>query len=191
MKFLLAIDTETTGLESDYNEITQIGVLLLNNKLKHIARFESLVRIDYPERGIREDFNVWEFVDIDPEDLKTAPPLDQVIAKLLSWVKRNTGLSNGDLKQVTPMGQNTKFDVTFLEAAFQKVGKKWPFDYHNIDLVSLYTSYYFLEFGELPENVGLKDICEHFNTDQLETHDAMNDIVMTVGMFKHILEEMK
>jgi len=190
MKFLLAIDLETTGLDPDYNEITQIGVLLLDNQLNHIAHFDSLVRIDYPERGEREDFNVWEHVDIDPADLETAPTLEQNINRLLSFVKRNTGLANGELKEVTVMGQNTKFDFHFLDAGFRKVGKKWPFDYHNIDLVSLYTAYHLLKFGKLPEKVGLKYVCEHFKVDQLPAHNAMNDITMTVAMFTHILKEL-
>jgi len=136
MKYLLAVDLETTGLDPDWNEITQVGIILLDHNLGHIDHFKSLVRIDHPERGIQDGFNVFEYTGITPESLETAPSLEKVIDKLLRFVKKHTGLLNGDRKEITIFGQNTKFDMNFLESAFATVGKKWPFDYHNVDLAS-------------------------------------------------------
>jgi DNA polymerase III epsilon subunit-like protein len=191
MQFLLAVDLETTGLDPAYHEITQIGATLLNKELVSLASYESLVRIDYPERGISQDFNVFKFTNIDPADLDKAPILENVLDRLLHFIEVQTALTRKEFNQVTLFGQNTKFDFTFLEAAFKSIGESFPFDYHNIDLVSIFVMHHLLTQGELPKKVGLHHICKSMGAPDFEEHNAMNDITVTIAMMKHILNEVR
>jgi DNA polymerase III alpha subunit (gram-positive type) len=50
---LCVIDTETTGLDPDFNEIIQIAILPLDNKLEFhpdYSVFEQKIKPKYPER---------------------------------------------------------------------------------------------------------------------------------------------
>ena len=41
-------------------------------------------------------------------------------------------------RTVVPAGQNVRMDVVFLERAFKRCGIPYPFDYHVIDLATLF-----------------------------------------------------
>ena len=193
-KFVLAIDLETTGLDPSYHEITQIAAILLNSRLEEKGMFSSFVQIAYPERG-RDNFipvddkkvDVFEFSGISERTLEKAPPIHIVIDQLLDMIVPHVG----NLKDITLLGQNTKFDFTFLEAAFRKTDRKWSFDYHNLDLATLYSAYMFILKGRLPDELSLKNACETLEVINPQAHDALNDIETTIKIYKKILKEIK
>lgn len=186
--YILAIDLETTGLKAGYHEVCQIGCILLDSQLEKIGSYQSLVRIKYPGRGISESFNVFEFNHIDPDKLENAPVPKQVIDKLLKWIK---GKIDEPLRKVILLGQNTRFDYTFLEEMFQEEGVEWPFDYHNLDLSTIYSVYKFLQHGHIPQHKGLQTICEDLGAVNDKPHDAMSDITVTVSLFKETCRKLK
>ena len=194
MKYLLAVDLESTGLIPNYHEIMQIAIILLDLELNVIAEYNSLVQIQYPERGyatIIDEQNVFQFAGINPKHLKFAPTMEEVLTQILDLIRNKTKLKNEELRHVTLFGQNTKFDMCFLEAAFAKCGIKFYFDYHNVDLVSAFTVYSLVKKNTLPERLGLHHICKKLNIINVKEHNAVSDITTTVSLFKNIIQQLK
>jgi len=178
MKHLLAVDLETTGLRPDFHEITQIAAILMDKNLNELGSFETLVRIEHPERGIESNFNVFDYTGIKLEDLQQAPPLKDALRALETFVRSKTG--ELDLKKTIMFGQNPTFDKGFLETAFVRQGWKFPFDFHVLALESMFVHHHLLKTGELPGNIGLKDICKVACVENKQKHNAMSDIRATV-----------
>lgn len=193
MKFLLAIDLETTGLEVGYNEVTEVGAVLLDNKLNILDEFQSYVRIDYPERGYERMIHtqdglvdVFEYTGITPEQLAGAPKPNTVANKLVKFIKHRV---KQDLKHhdICLLGQNTRFDYSMLETIFVK--EPWIFDYHVISIDSIFTAWYFKKYGVLPEKVGQFQMCKEIGIVNMKEHDAMSDIKTTITILKYMLSE--
>jgi DNA polymerase III epsilon subunit-like protein len=178
MKHLLAVDLETTGLRPDFHEITQIAAILMDKNLNELGSFETLVRIEHPERGVEGNFNVFEYTGINPEDLRHAPLLKDTLRSLETFVRSKT--ADMELKKVIMFGQNPTFDKGFLEAAFMRQGWKFPFDFHVLALESMFVYHHLLKTGELPNDIGLKDICKVAGVENKQKHNAMSDIRATV-----------
>ena len=95
-----AIDLELTGLKVGDAEIIEIGVVRCTPE-RVLERWNSLVR-----PYTMPDLRIQRLTGISPEQLRDAPPLDDVSAKLREL-----------LADATPIGHNVKFDLDHLGAA--------------------------------------------------------------------------
>jgi DNA polymerase III epsilon subunit-like protein len=178
MRYLLAIDLETTGLKPGFNEITQIAAILMDKSLNELGSFDTLVSIIFPERGLENNFNVFEYTGIRLDDLAKAPPLKDALRALETFTRSK--VAGFDLKNIILFGQNPAFDKGFLEAAYEQQGWKYPFDFHVLALESMYAHQHILRTGEVPSDIGLKDICKAAGVENRQKHNAMSDIRATV-----------
>lgn len=178
MRHLLAVDLETTGLRPGYHEITQIAAIVLDKNLNELGTFDTLVRIEYPERGLEGNFNVFEYTGLKLEDIQKGMLIRDALRALETFVRSKIG--GTDLKNIILFGQNPTFDKGFLDAAYEQQGWKWPFDFHVIALESVFAHHHLLKTGELPSNIGLKDICKVAGVNNKQKHNAVSDIRATV-----------
>ena len=191
--YILAVDLETTGLDPTLNEITEIGAILLDEKLNEVGRFNDYVNVKHPERGIREEngkvFNVWEYTGINPDELKDHMPIKEVLRDFVDWVKEET--QNSSLKNVYLFGQNVSFDASFLKQEFKRSKMRYPFDYHMISLESVFAGYHLATQGKLPERMGLDYIMKYLNVKQEgRAHSAMSDIINTINALRKLIMSM-
>ena len=184
MKYLLAVDLETTGLDPNYNEIIQVAAMLLDANMNEIDRFFALVSPVYPDRALRFNkdgtvFNAFEYSHRPLSEYKnTGEVIDNVIARMEYHLFTCRNIT--EKRQVTLFGQNVKFDESFLKAAYEKTNRSWEFDYHVLDLCSMYASVHCRKHGSLPTNLGLKDILATLGVEHTLLHDAMEDVKATV-----------
>lgn len=189
MKFLLAIDLETTGLKPGYHEITQIAAIMLDKNLNELGTFNTFVKIDHPDRGLENNFNVFEYTGITLESLKKAPVLKEALRSLETFVRSKIGDVN--LKQVVIFGQNPAFDKSFLEKAFNDQGWLFPFDFHVVALESMFIHQYLIKNGEIPTDICLKDICKSAGVENKQKHNAMSDIRASVESLQNICPKLQ
>lgn len=98
----LVLDTETTGLESGYNEIIQIAVVSSTGE----TLLDTYVKAQHPERMFeysRKGRCAHDIHGISPEMLEGAPAWPEVFAKL-------RGLLKGQIVTI----YNASFDIAFL-----------------------------------------------------------------------------
>jgi DNA polymerase III epsilon subunit-like protein len=189
---LCVIDTETTGLDPDFNEIIQIAILPLDNKLEFhpdYGVFEQKIKPKYPERIDATHMTVTQrqLSDI----MRTGIDSDTCEDLFRSWYKQlNLGLN----KMIIPLGHNYGgFDAQFI--------RKWlgHDDYHNHfhgHYRDLQTSALFLAdwsdfnatavpFPKLGLGAIAAKLSVEFESDQL--HDALYDCIITARCYKQMI----
>jgi len=132
------MDCEFGGLDLELHDITEVAVIVTDHRLVELTRGEwkVLARADrIGEEGAA-------ISGYSAEAWEGAPPLRQVLRELSNLMPSGT--------LVVPAGQNVRMDVAFLERGYRNCGIPYPFDYHVIDLVTLFFTWSLLAGEEVP-----------------------------------------
>jgi oligoribonuclease (3'-5' exoribonuclease) len=168
------LDCEFGGLDPDLHDITEIAVILTDYRLVELGCWEWKV-LARPERVGAEgaamsgyDPAVWA---------AQARPVREVLTELAGLLPKD--------KVVVPSGQNVRMDVVFLERAYKACGIPWPFDYHVIDLATLYYAWS-LVAGETVSALSLRQAATTAGlVDGAVPHRALADARLTLETFRH------
>jgi len=160
----VALDLETTGLNSSIDAITEIGAAKFNHQGENIESFQTFVN---PNRPIPEFIE--QLTGITDKDVKNAPQINEVLTPLVNFI--------GDAAIV---GQNIKFDLAFLA----NVGIDFTnANYDTWELSSiLFPRASHLDLSSLAKLVGV----EHNSA-----HRALADAEVTRDVFLKLLERLK
>lgn len=168
------LDCEFGGLDPELHDITEIGVIVTDERLaetgerewKVAARAERITPTSIEISGY--DAAVWA---------KEAVPVRQALSELAAMLPKNC--------KVVPAGQNVRMDVMFLERAYKNCGIAWPFDYHVIDLATLFYAWS-LVAGEKVEALSLRQAATRAGLAQNKVaHRALADARLTLETFRH------
>ncbi|MCP5065172.1 MAG: 3'-5' exonuclease [bacterium] len=133
------LDCEFGGLDPELHDITEIGVIVTDYGLKEGAEREWKV-IPRPERVTAEAAAIFNY---EPEVWKAeGAGIRQALTEVTELLPKG--------RVVVPAGQNVRMDVMFLQRAYQKCGIPYPFDYHVIDLATLFYAWSLVEGETLP-----------------------------------------
>ena len=168
------LDCEFGGLDPDLHDITEVGIIVTDYRLAEIGTAEWKVRAR-PERISAEaaelqgyDAAVWA---------AEALPVRQVLTEITALLPKGP--------KVVPAGQNVRMDVTFLERAFKACEMPFPFDYHVIDLATLYYAWS-LVAGETVQALSLRQAATAAGLVQgAVPHRALADARLTLETFRH------
>jgi DNA polymerase III epsilon subunit-like protein len=170
------LDCEFGGLDPELHDITEIGVILTDYRLKELSTAEWKVR-PRPERVSAEAAKIFGY---DEAVWAKAPGVRQVLTELTEMLPSNV--------TVVPAGQNVRMDVIFLELGYKKCGIPYPFDYHVIDLATLFYSWS-LVAGETVPALSLRQAAS--TAGLLESggveHRALADARLTLESFRHFI----
>lgn len=150
------IDIETTGLDSNFDEIIELGAVKYRNN-QEICRFQSLIK---PINKI-PDFIV-ELTGISNEMVADAPLLSDKLPDYLSFIGDDILL-----------GHNVNFDINFIYDAAQYSGLS---DFHNDYMDTMYLSRRLFKDQSTHK---LFAVCQHLNIPQPEEHRALADCIRT------------
>ena len=175
-KFAFAwIDCEFGGLDVELHDLTEVAIILTDERLVELGSAEWLVK-SRPERISDEAAQIFGY---DPVKWADAPPVRQVLTELTEMLPKDV--------KVVPAGQNVRMDVIFLERAFKNCDLPYPFDYHVIDLASLYFSWS-LVAGEEISALSLRQSATNAGLlDDAVKHRAMADSRLTLETFRHYI----
>lgn len=167
------LDCEFGGLDPEQHDITEVGVIVTDYRLAEIAVGEWKVRAR-PERITPESAEISGY---DPAQWAEALPVRDVLGEITALLPKN--------RKVVPAGQNVRMDVLFLERAYRKCGLSFPFDYHVIDLATLYYAYT-LVAGETAPALSLRQAAATAGLmDGPVAHRALADARLTLEAFRH------
>ena len=93
----IAFDIETTGLDSMYDEIIEIGAIKIEDG-KEIETFSTLIKPEY-----EIDEFITELTGITNEMVMDAPKIGEVLPKFMDFIKDSVIL-----------GHNINFDINFI-----------------------------------------------------------------------------
>ena len=160
----VSIDLETTGLNPKTDKIIEIGAVKVCNGVVT----DRLTTFVNPGRSLCE--KVTELTGITNEDVKEAPAISEVIARVCEFT--------GD---EVLLGQNLIFDYSFLKKA--AVNEKLSFERQGVDTLRLARRF----LPEL-ESKSLSALCAHYGI-TLDAHRAYNDAYATHEVFCRLYEE--
>jgi oligoribonuclease (3'-5' exoribonuclease) len=169
------LDCEFGGLDPEAHDITEVAVILTDYRLAEFATGEWKVAAR-PDRISPEAAAISGY---DPEAWKDAPHVREVLTAFADLCPKD--------KVVVPAGQNVRMDVQFLERAYRNCDIPYPFDYHVIDLATLFYSWS-LVAGEPAAAISLRQaaVTAGLIEGSVE-HRAMADARLTLETFRHYI----
>ncbi len=160
-------DCETTGTNSADDEIVSLALVRLDPNGVETARFRRLVQ---PSRRIPAEATAVH--GIADEDVAGAPRFGEIADELL-------GLLDGAVL----VAHNADFDLGMLRHAFAREG----ISYRPEAVACTLEAFRLLE--PLADNHRLQSICERRGIVLEEAHEAMSDVLATVGLLRVVLAE--
>ena len=170
------LDCEFGGLDPELHDITEIGVVVTDYRLRELAQGEWKVR-PRPERVSEEAARIFGY---DEAVWAQAPGVRTVLAEVAALLPAS--------HTVVPAGQNVRMDVSFLERAYRKCDIPYPFDYHVIDLATLFYSWS-LVAGETVSALSLRQSATVAGLldENGVAHRALADARLTLDTFRHFI----
>jgi len=170
------LDCEFGGLDPELHDITEIGLIVTDYRLAELGEREWKV-IGRPERISAE---AAELSGYDPAVWSAeAVPVRQALSELAAFLPRG--------KTVVPAGQNVRMDVQFLERAYRRCRIPYPFDYHVIDLATLFYSWS-LVAGETVSALSLRQAATTAGlASGSVAHRALADARLTLETYRHFI----
>jgi DNA polymerase III epsilon subunit-like protein len=170
------LDCEFGGLDPERHDLTEVGIILTDYRLVELGERQWRVRAR-PERVSEEAARIFGY---DEALWAQAPGVRQVMREITEFLPTN--------KAVVPAGQNVRMDVMFLERAFRHCGMPYPFDYHVIDLATLYYAWS-LVAGESVSGLSLRQAATTAGLLDANgvAHRALEDARLTLECFRHFI----
>ncbi len=173
------LDCEFGGLDPERHDITEIAAIVTDYRLAELGQGEWKV-------SARADRISKEAAAISGYDAETwareSVPVRQALTEFAALLPPG--------KVVLPAGQNVRMDVQFLERAYRNCDIDYPFDYHVIDLVTLYYGWS-LVHGEVVPALSLRQSATAAGLADGEVpHRAMADARLTLDTFRHYVGQL-
>jgi DNA polymerase III epsilon subunit-like protein len=182
---IAAVDVETTGVDSNFHEVVQIGLVLLDQDLNPTEkRFYHNIRPDYPGRI---DPGAVAINQLTMDILDEAPSQLQVADWLLEWYE---GLNLGMGAKLIPLAHNWTFEYRFLSAWLGSKLRDEIFHFHPRDAMvyALGINDRYGLCGAVPfEKVSLAYLCDFFGIVNEKPHDALADAIAEAKVYKALL----
>jgi DNA polymerase III epsilon subunit-like protein len=170
------LDCEFGGLDVELHDLTEVGIILTDARLEESAEAQWRVR-SRPERITPAAAAIFGYDEV---LWAQAPPLRQVLTEIVAMLPKD--------RKVIPAGQNVRMDVIFLERAFKKCDIPYPFDYHVLDLATLFYSWS-LVAGEPARAISLRQaaVTAGLLGSEGVAHRALEDARLTLECFRHYI----
>lgn len=191
-KYLIVLDTETSGLSPEKNEIIQLAAVAIDPRSLEIQKdkaFKTYIKPLKPEHWSDKAESVH---GISLESLKDA------IHPKVAWKDFCSFVNKYNPKGTTwtapmPVGQNTQFDLNFINVLCKKYGPwdtKWDspslFNHNSLDIKQ---SIFFWchDTGFVP-NLKLDTFRDFVGLSKEGTHDALTDVLHTAEILVRFMK---
>lgn len=173
------IDTETTGLKSNYHEMTEIGIIRCKDRVQLWRQIKCI----YPERA---SFDALAITKKSMQDLENGHDPLQVVEECEKFFSED-GLSPSHRCIIA---HNAAFDRKFLHALWEAQGKVFPANLW-LDTMSL-SREYAKKIGLVKPKVNLHAACDIVGIKKLsEAHNAKVDSRNTYLLHRDLVEVKK
>lgn len=182
----LAFDTETGGLNPNTSPILTAYFAVVGEDFGIIEEIFLKIRPEAPFEEISKEALGVNKIDI-AKHLESPDTLSrgQASEKLYDLIKKYQprkypGLSS----KLRPLGQNIEFDIDMIRT--QLIPKEdWEKYVHYSKVDTKMIADFLKDAGWLPPEIGrLDSMVRHFDIPMLDTHDAKNDTLMTIEVYK-------
>ncbi len=169
------MDCEFGGLDVEKHDITEVAIIVTDYRLDELGAGEWKIAA----RADRISKEAAEISGYTAEAWEGAPHIRKVFAEIDALLPQGV--------TVVPAGQNVRMDVQFLERAYKNCEHPYPYDYHVIDLASLFYAWS-LVAGEPVAALSLRQAAVTAGLIEGSVpHRAMADARLTLDTFRHYI----
>lgn len=189
---MVAIDTETTGLDPHYHEIIQIGMLALNSNLEprqDIMPFNILIKPESPQR-VDPEALVVNKIQMN-KVLTTGFTLDTAITLMEDWIEKlNLSFTKAGNHRcwIIPLGHNFAFDQAFLGSmlGIQQYNEWFTYRYCDTQIAARFLNDRAAMHGnQVPySKTALSWLAKQHDVEAGKAHDALGDCITTAGVWR-------
>ncbi len=169
------IDTETTGLDDQNNDVIEFAAIRLNRDGTEDEVLHVYINMERPENAHPKALEVNGYT---PEMWKEKGALDPADA----WQKI---ADSGILEEAIIAGQNVRFDAGFLNASFKRHGIDVRMDYHLYDTCTLALEH----IRPWMTSISLVPCCIAMGVPMANAHTAIADARMAMELDKAFKRE--
>lgn len=161
----IVFDIETTGLDSSYDEVIEIGAIKVKNN-KIVSKFNSLVK---PKNEIDE--YITELTGITNGMVKNAPTIEEILPDFMNYIGNDILI-----------GHNVNFDINFI---YDNLYRN-KFDVLINDFIDTMR----ISRKLLPElsHHRLIDLAKYFKIDSTNNHRSLKDCEITMNVYENLKE---
>lgn len=171
------LDTETTGLKSDYHEIFQISLI----KVSNLSQITRNIKVQFPQRASLDSLRI---TNKSLDDLKKGLSKKQVVEEISNFMELDDKKS--DSRCI--IAHNVKFDRSFIKSLWKTQNKIFP-AFLWMDTLQITRDY--IKKNNIVSKANLSDSCDLFGIKKMAgAHDARIDARNTFFLYKK-LEEVK
>lgn len=173
------IDTETTGLKSDYHEMTEVSIIRCADRVQ-LTKF---IKCEYPERA---NFDALAITKKTLADLERGNTKEEVVDMMNKFLYED-GLTPAHRCFVA---HNYAFDKKFVHALYEKVGQRCPVDLWLCTMAL--TKEYVKQNGLGKQKVNLHAACDLVGIKKLsDAHNSKVDSRNTYLLHRQLVDEKK
>ncbi len=191
-------DLETSGLSYIKHEIIQIAAVAINRDYEILDEFEAKLKFDLEKADPRSlkinsyDKEIWDMEAISAS---------RAIIRFDSFLENHKGIElisdrTGEPYTVALLaGHNVvSFDIKFLSQAFRSMDNRFmPASFQGLDtlvLASWWRKKLVRDGNTVPKNIKLETLCEWFEIELVDAHDALADVRANVSLSKALCIEL-
>lgn len=186
--FYIPFDTETGGLECKTSDLLTIYMGVMDENFKIVDELDLKLKPDGGRLPIAEAgalrANGIDLVKhmADPETITYSEAAVKILAMLEKHLKRNGRYSN-----LKPMGQNVPFDIGYVQQ-YLIPKERWDKLLHYVLVDTKPIVDFLKECGWFPKELGtLSSIVEYLGVPKRNAHNAKEDTLMCIDVYKSIL----
>ncbi len=169
-KPLVWVDTETTGLDAEDNDIIEIAIIRVEDDTEKVMHL--FINMERPENAHPRALEVNGYT---PEAWAANGALEPADA----WQQV---ADSGILDEAIIAGQNVRFDARFINASFKRHGIKTRMDYHLYDTCSLALEH----LRPWMASISLVPTCVALGIPVTNAHTALADTRMAMEVEKRL-----
>jgi oligoribonuclease (3'-5' exoribonuclease) len=190
MNYILAMDTETGGLDPNNSDILTIYIGVFDETLQLLEELDlklkpdnrlplaTVVALNVNKINLTEHLN-------NPDTVTYSEAKNRILQLIKKYLKKRGRYSN-----LRPLGQNVYFDLSFI---WQHLIPRAEWDalvHYGVRDTKLCVDF-LKDCGFFPKELGnLSSLVEYFGLPKLTAHSAKEDTIMTVNVYRKLLEFM-
>lgn len=189
--FFFVMDSETGGLDPKKSDILTLYIAVTDENLKILDGLDLKLKPDGRLPIADAGALAVNKIDLqkhlaDPATITYSQAKIKIEAFAKKYLKKKGRYSN-----LIVLGQNVAFDIGFIqEHIFTREEWESLFSYNVEDTKT--AALFLKRCGWLPKDVGtLGSLVEFFNVPKDTAHEARGDVIMTIGIYKKMIELMK
>jgi oligoribonuclease (3'-5' exoribonuclease) len=188
MNYLIPLDTETGGLNCETSDILTIYMAMMDDKFVIVDELNLKLKPDGGRLPIAEAQALKaNGIDLqkhmaDPETITYSEAREKILTFLKKYLKKNGRYSN-----LRPMGQNIPFDLKYI-FKYLIPEEEWAKIVHYVLVDTKPIVDFLKDCAWFPKELGsLSSIVEYLGVPKRTAHNAKEDTLMTIDVYRAIL----